>query len=438
MTAAKINPVEVSVNRVAKTMTGAGVSILATACFCAAMVIDRETQVPPAPVPNASDVRATVEFATTGLALVSTAEPIGLTLPQNWLDGLHRLVGHAKANLAVDGQIGNGGLRLRLSKKLMPHGWINLGAQFDQVRDGGTPALSFYIGNWRLPDRATALLLKIGLPIVDKGGPQHDSLNDLIPRFQVMDQKVQMTARVPKNLIGGLQAVIGSGGGARIDLDQARGFYGDLLAYHLLHPDHDYPRIVQHVAKQVQDQDDLKAALVALTLLTDGLRVRRLAGERTATPPCPLEAQTVYLHGRSDLPKHWTVSAALALFMDKRPARAAGLWKELDDSLPGGDGVPAGTGFSFVDLGADMAGVAVGMAARNGKDVDQVIAALRSGKGEVLLPAAVLNLPEGIPLAAFERRYGQLEQPRMLHEEGRIQRLLTPSPLYRSLLSEKP
>src|SRR3546814_7296444 len=170
-----------------------------------------------------------------------------------------------------------------------------------------------------------------------------------------------MTARIPKNLIGGVQAVLSPGPGTAVDMSLARSFYGDLLQYVLLHPNSDYAQVGRHVAVKARGQQDLKAMVVALTMLVDGLRVRRLGGERTTTAPCSLEPQVVRLHGREDLPKHWTISAALALFLDQKTARAAGWWKELDDSVEGG------SGFSFVDLGADMAGIAVGIAARDGK-----------------------------------------------------------------------
>src|SRR3546814_20196288 len=110
-------------------------------------------------------------------------------------------------------------------------------------------------------------------------------------------------------------------------------------------------------------------------MFTDGPRVLRLAGDRTKTPPCALTAFATRLHGRADTPKHWVLSAALTMFMDEKTGRAIGLWKELDDSLPGG------SGFSFVDLAADMAGVRSGKAARGGTAIDKVIEIGRAAGG---------------------------------------------------------
>src|SRR3546814_2245820 len=91
---------------------------------------------------------------------------------------------------------------------------------------GGAPRLILYAGGWRAPDWLTSALLRTGLPLL--GGSQE--LESLIPAFRAEDQAVQMTARVPRALVGGLQAVLGSGGGGGVDLELVRAIYGALLA----------------------------------------------------------------------------------------------------------------------------------------------------------------------------------------------------------------
>src|SRR3546814_20372437 len=108
-----------------------------------------------------------------------------------------------------------------------------------------------------------------------------------------------MTARIPKNLIGGVQAVLSPGPGTAVDMALARSFYGDLLQYVLLHPNSDYAQVVRHVAVKARGQQDMKAVVVELTMLVDGWRVRRLGGERTQTGPCSLEPQGVRPPGRA-------------------------------------------------------------------------------------------------------------------------------------------
>src|SRR3546814_4400128 len=64
-----------------------------------------------------------------------------------------------------------------------------------------------------------------------------------------------------------------------------------------------------------------------------------------------------------------------------------------------------------------MAGVRIGKAARDGTDIDKVIAGLRSGRPEIILPPAVLQLPEALPHRQWKRRYGPLEERRMMRQE---------------------
>src|SRR3546814_18574822 len=72
-----------------------------------------------------------------------------------------------------------------------------------------------------------------GLPLL--GGSQE--LESLIPAFRAEDQAVQMTARVPRALVGGLQAVLGSGEGGGVDLELVRAIYGELMAGAVLEPE---------------------------------------------------------------------------------------------------------------------------------------------------------------------------------------------------------
>lgn len=407
--------------------------------FVAAAVLDRVPAVPPAPLPQARDVRAAVELAGAMEALVISPAPVPVHMPMRWFEGAHRLVGHAKDNLAAEVTLDGRSAVLRLSKRLAAHAWLNLALRFEE-RGDGPPHVALRIGRWAVPDRLTALAIRIALRLLLDDGPdaKPPGFDDLVPRFAVTPDAIDMTARVPKELIGAAQALLGSGGRAKIDMTKARSIYGDLLAQVLLQPRMSYAGAVAQAMRDVSDRDGARAAIVALTMLIDGPRVRRFAGERTATPPCLPEPQPLLLQGRSDLPKHWTISAALALFLDERPARAIGLWKELDDSLPGGDGVAGGTGFSFVDLTADTGGVALGKAARDGDNIPAVVALLRLGRDDIILPRQALGLPDGVPLARYEAHYGGVEQPVMLEAERRIRALLRTSPLYGLILESTP
>src|SRR3546814_1021530 len=109
-------------NRVARAVSGTFATAAAVLCFAAAAIVDREPAVPKAPIPEAANVRATIEFAQMADALVSVSEPFTFQLPQRWLTGVHSLVSHAKSNLGMDGRIDRTGATFRVSKRLMQHG----------------------------------------------------------------------------------------------------------------------------------------------------------------------------------------------------------------------------------------------------------------------------------------------------------------------------
>src|SRR3546814_20785954 len=101
----------------------------------------------------------------------------------------------------------------------MQHGWLNLAFRLDQSADAKAPILSLYAGGWRSPDRLTALLVRFALPLL---AGDRATLEDLVPRFRVEGDAVQMTARIPKNLIGGVQAVLSPGPGTAVAMALAR------------------------------------------------------------------------------------------------------------------------------------------------------------------------------------------------------------------------
>ena len=66
------------------------------------------------------------------------------------------------------------------------------------------------------------------------------------------------------------------------------------------------------------------------------------------------------MHARRDLLRHFAVSAVLVVFVGPRGAEGAGILKELADAR-------TGSGFSFADLSADLAGVVFAVAVGKGK-----------------------------------------------------------------------
>jgi len=103
-----------------------------------------------------------------------------------------------------------------------------------------------------------------------------------------------------------------------------------------------------------------------------------------------IKMHKLYLYKRHDLSKHFLVSAAISSVADPELAKAVGLQKEVSDS--GG-----GSGFSFVDLAADYAGIRLATyATENEAQAKQVQYYLAAVKHENEYMPAIEKLAEGI------------------------------------------
>src|SRR5690606_33402977 len=134
-----------------------------------------------------------------------------------------------------------------------------------------------------------------------------------------------------------------------------------------------------------------RAAFVALAHYVVGQPAEPLSpGINRVRDKCPPSGAPVLLRNRADLAQHWALSAALTAVLGEETAKNLGEWKELHDSLP------AGSGFSFVDLAADRSGLYVARNALSSKTAAVSTRALRAVSEGDLLPASLLAAPEGL------------------------------------------
>lgn len=125
------------------------------------------------------------------------------------------------------------------------------------------------------------------------------------------------------------------------------------------------------------------------------------------------------MHGRGDLTRHFFVSAGLASCLGAQSAENVGITKELRDAS-------GGSGFSFVDLSADVAGVAFATQVQSEEGLKQVAESFRVAQ---FLPP-IKGLPEGLQMAKFQESYGSPGDPRFTAEVEKLReqvRTLNPS-----------
>jgi Metallo-peptidase family M12 len=125
------------------------------------------------------------------------------------------------------------------------------------------------------------------------------------------------------------------------------------------------------------------------------------------------------MHGRDDLTRHFFISAGVASLAGPEIAESIGLLKEFRDAN-------GGSGFSFVDLSADLAGVAFAKQVQSADGLKQVADSFRVA--QVLPP--IDGLPEGLQLAKFQESFGSPSDPRFRAEVDKLRarlRALDPS-----------
>jgi hypothetical protein len=162
------------------------------------------------------------------------------------------------------------------------------------------------------------------------------------------------------------------------------------------------------------------ADMLRTNVLTRGIW-RRVESERERKARLAVLG-TPTVHGRHDLCQHFVVSCALAAVGGPEAAEAAGLLKEVLDSRPGG------SGFSFADLSADMAGVAFAKQLLASPALLERVERSFTVADYALPPA---GLVEGLTEAEFVKRYGGTDDERFLKAQEALRRRVLALPGYK-------
>jgi hypothetical protein len=166
--------------------------------------------------------------------------------------------------------------------------------------------------------------------------------------------------------------------------------------------------------------EENRAAFTAMAAYLSGISLPKLLeGDSQSIRRAP--RVLLSLHGRRDLAEHYVISAALAANGGSRLANAIGLIKEEEDASKG-------SGFSFTDLAANRAGVQLGERA-TGEAAVRIQQRLAAARSDADLLPDFRDLPEFMPQAEFDRRFGPVGSPRYLKIIDRIDARLDAHPL---------
>ncbi|WP_334048438.1 hypothetical protein [Alteromonas gracilis] len=169
-----------------------------------------------------------------------------------------------------------------------------------------------------------------------------------------------------------------------------------------------------------------KAVILALAVYVGHHRVGTLVGDIQPNADKALKPRRgAVLHNRNDLARHFIISAALELLSEEGMSLAIGEFKELMDRGNGG------SGYSFVDLAADMSGnefAQVATEISTAVDVQNAMARIQS---ELEIIPAIEGLPEGLSKQAFIEQYERVDSIAYLKEVEEIKRRINLLPLYK-------
>ncbi|MDH3327499.1 MAG: hypothetical protein OEM38_12390 [Gammaproteobacteria bacterium] len=183
----------------------------------------------------------------------------------------------------------------------------------------------------------------------------------------------------------------------------------------------------QRIALGKNSTEENKAVLLTLGVFASGVRVNHLIKGENNKHLRHLYYGRLTLSGRSDLMRHFLISAALTASTSKALTNTIGLSKEMDDA----DG---GSGFSFADLLADRAGVAFAKMAIDTDTATVFQDRITDNKSSAtdFMPSHK-DLPESISALEFKRNYIDTNNQKYLFVEKEIAERISSLPLHSPL-----
>jgi hypothetical protein len=169
-----------------------------------------------------------------------------------------------------------------------------------------------------------------------------------------------------------------------------------------------------------------EAAIMALSIYVGHRRFSTLFGDLSfAVEPIPTVREKPALANRQDLSLHFIFSAAIKLLSEQGISIAVGEFKELMDRGNGG------SGYSFIDLTADMAGANFATLAVDPRTAEQIQNIMSSEANESLFFPNIDGFDEGMDKSQFRQKYSDIESIEYLGVLDEIERRLSKLPVSR-------
>lgn len=303
----------------------------------------------------------------------------------------------------------------------LPFGlWLNLSATAEPS-DSGFPRVTGHLGRLPVPAIAMRMLIDVYLDRLRTKGIVIADPDTLIHGMEVVSTGVRAKIQLPPETT--LFDVVNRDPAPRAERALVIAQYCRLAALQQTAPATDLSTLFRQsfsVEEKGASEDAAnRARLVAVAMIVVSRDAGTLAGvKESAIADCPDAAGQVSLQGRVDLAQHLTLSAAIAVTVNQAFSRRLGVWKELADSNTGG------TGFSFVDLSADRAGLVLAKRLSAPETASQTARRMQTIDEKQLLPIAALAFSEGLSEEQFRARYISPESKAYDDMVGRIDAVL--------------
>lgn len=170
-----------------------------------------------------------------------------------------------------------------------------------------------------------------------------------------------------------------------------------------------------------------RAALLAMAIFDGSRHFARFTGN--IDPALLKKAKPnhqLLLSHRRDLCQHFIYSAAIEILSQQGLSIAVGEFKELMDRSEGG------SGFSFADLSADMAGVELAKTATDPEYASLIQQKIAEGINENDFFPFIGDLPEGLNKQQFNQQIGEVDSELYQQKRQLIEQRIANLPLYQN------
>lgn len=393
----------------------AGLAILAMA------TLDLSPRTKATTLPSATDMAGAIAVLRRIRDSSGSLEPIEVALTRSELEQTLPLAGRAAGFPHTQAELERNAIQMRTSLDLPLGLWLNLSAQVASSRTG-FPRITGKIGRLPVPAFVMSGAIEGYRFLLRQKGADIPELDTLVQSLAIERDGISARLQLPPestflNLANQRQA-------QPVEQALVVAHYCRLARLQRDRPAADLAALLRQsfavAAPDATVTADNRARLVAVAMITGARDAGGLAGvSEAALARCHAPANPIMLLGRVDLARHVALSAAIAVTVNRDFSRRMGVWKEIADSNPNG------SGFSFVDLSADRAGLALAQSLSNPETSRATAKHLQTITDEELLPIAALAFAEGMSEQDFRARYVSTQSKDYAEMVARIDAVLS-------------